>query len=68
MAKNPDRPTRKQRWGRPPGPPETARSHRVVTFVTRGELEKLEEIAEREDRSLSAVTHRLLSRALEQQG
>jgi len=66
MAKKTGHGTRKHRWGRPPGPPETARPHRVVTFVTRGELEKLEDIAEREERSLSAVTHRLLSRALEQ--
>jgi hypothetical protein len=36
----------------------------VVTFVTTAELERLERMAEREDRSLSAVVHRILARAL----
>ena len=50
--------------GRRPKPRAQARSRRVVTFVTESEFAALEHIAEREDRSLSAVTHRLLVRAL----
>ena len=50
--------------GRPARPVEEARSHRVVTFVTARELEGLEQIAQAEDRSLSAVVHRIVARHL----
>ena len=50
--------------GRPLGPPETRRPCRVVTFLTGEEFADLERIAEREERSLSAVVHRILSRDL----
>jgi hypothetical protein len=53
-----------RRRGRPPSPAGSGRPRRIVTFVTVAEFEKLNEIAEREDRSLSAVVHRLLSHAL----
>jgi len=53
--------TVRQRLGRPRLNPETARSNRVVTFVTNSELVKLERIAEQERISLSAVVYRILS-------
>lgn len=40
------------------------RSQRVVTFVTDAELEVLEEIASRSDRSLSFVVHRMIAAQL----
>jgi len=36
----------------------------VVTFVTDAEMAKLEQICQGEDKSLSAVTHEILSRSL----
>ncbi len=54
----------RRRGGRPPRAPEAARSHRVVTFVTGRELAILERIAEEEDRSLSAVVHRIIVQQL----
>ncbi len=51
----------RQRMGRPRENPETVRSNRVVTFVTKSELAKLERMAEQERISLSAVVHRILS-------
>ncbi len=53
--------TVRQRLGRPRLNPETARSNRVVTFVTNSELAKLERIAEQERISLSAVVYRIIS-------
>ncbi len=50
--------------GRPGQAPEEARSNRVVTFVTSGELEGLEQIAQEEDRSLSGVVHRIIEQHL----
>ncbi len=47
--------------GRPRLDPEKARSHRVVTFITSSDLEKLYRIAEQEERSLSWIVHRILS-------
>jgi len=50
--------------GRPPKPSEDARSERVVTYVTKSELRRLERLADRKSLSLSAVVHQLLSRSL----
>jgi hypothetical protein len=50
--------------GRPPGPPQKVRSNRVVTYVTNVELAKLERIADREEKPLSAIVHEMLSRSL----
>lgn len=47
--------------GRPPLNPETVRSNRIVTFVTKSELAKLERIADQEKLSLSTVVHRILT-------
>lgn len=52
------------RRGRPPAPPERARPHRVVTFVTHAEMAKLEQMSEDAEKSLSAVAHEILSRSL----
>ena len=51
----------RSRRGRPRRLQEEARSQRVVTFVTEAELEDLEQISQREDRSLSAVVHRIIA-------
>ncbi len=53
--------TKKKHMGRPPLNPETARSNRIVTFVTNSEMAKLERIVDQEKTSLSAVVHRILS-------
>ena len=52
------------RRGRPPDPPETARSHRAVTYLTGAELEALTRVADREGKSLSAIIHEILASAL----
>ena len=57
--------TTRLKRGRPSQSLEKARSNRVVTFVTNSELEKLEQIAWEEDRSLSAVVHRIIAQHLE---
>jgi len=54
--------------GRPSTGPEKARSERVVTFVTERELDCLDRIANKEDRSLSAVVHRIIVQHLENIG
>ena len=51
--------------GRPPGPPQRVRPNRVVTYVTNAELAKLERIADREAKPLSAVVHQILSKSLD---
>ena len=48
--------------GRPRRNPETVRNKRVVTFVTKSELAKLERIAEQNRISLSAATHLILTK------
>ncbi len=47
-----------------PGP-DDARAKRVVTFVTNRELERLEQIAQEEDRALSTLVHRIIAQYLE---
>ena len=50
--------------GRPPSPPETARSQRVVTFVTEAELAQLQAMAARRKLALSATVHQLITNEL----
>ena len=50
--------------GRPPTPPAQCRSHRVVTFVTAGELAQLRAIADRDNEAISAIVYRLLVQSL----
>ena len=54
----------RQKMGRPCRNPETVRSSRVVTFVTKSELAKLERIAEQNRISLSATTNLILTKFL----
>jgi hypothetical protein len=54
--------------GRPSEAPEKARSKRLVTFVTERELDCLDRIANKEDRSLSAIVHRIIVQHLENIG
>ena len=56
-----------RRRGRPPSPPETSRSQRVVTFVTQSEFEQLSELALTEDKPLSTTVYQLLSEYLGKQ-
>jgi molybdopterin-guanine dinucleotide biosynthesis protein A len=50
--------------GRPAHSKDVARPHRVVTFVTEAQSERLKEIAQGDDRSLSAVIYRIISHYL----
>ena len=45
--------------GRPKSARALSRPNRIVTFVTDGELEQLEQAAITEDRSMAAVVHRI---------
>ena len=54
----------RSRLGRPPKPRDKVRSERVVSFVTRGELDSLTELADIRGESVSAVVHRILRSAL----
>jgi hypothetical protein len=56
---------RRSRRGRPPGPPETVRSHRVVSYLTSAEFRALSLVADREGKSLSAVIHEILMSAVD---
>jgi hypothetical protein len=51
-----------RKLGRPPGDPESKRHNRVVTLMTDAESEKLTQIAELEDKSVSALVHDVLVR------
>ena len=61
-------PKRRPQLGRPPGPPEAVRSHRIVTFVTKAEMEKLDWLADRDAKALSAVVYEMLSNSLSEFG
>ena len=50
----------RKKLGRPTLPTRELRNKRVVTFVTEQEMRGLERIAADEDRSLSALLHRLV--------
>ena len=56
---------RSTRGGRPRQPIKEARSHRVVTFVTNGQIVGLDEIAWEEGRSRSDVIHRIIAQHLQ---
>lgn len=55
-----DQGTKGAKRGRHRRAPAKVRSQRVVTFVTTRELESLEQIADEQERSLSAVVHRIV--------
>jgi hypothetical protein len=50
--------------GRPQDPVETVRSHRIVSYVTGAEIQTLQDIADREGQSLSAIVYEILISAL----
>ena len=52
------------RGGRPRRMVKEARSHRVVTFLTSGQMVGLDEIAQEEGRSHSDVIHRIIAQHL----
>ena len=56
------------RGGRPRRTVKEARSHRVVTFVTAGQMVDLDEIAQEEGRSRSDVIHRIIAQHLKTGG
>ncbi|MEH6549274.1 MAG: hypothetical protein V7711_17235 [Pseudomonadales bacterium] len=51
---------RKPKLGRPKSTQNVARPNRIVTFVTNSELDKLEQVASDEERSMAAVVHRII--------
>jgi hypothetical protein len=52
--------TVKPKRGRPKMAGKLARPHRIVTFVTDMEKERLERVALDEERSMAAVVHRII--------
>jgi hypothetical protein len=46
--------------GRPKSAANLSRPNRIVTFVTDRELERLESITLKEERSMAAVVHRII--------
>jgi hypothetical protein len=52
--------TVKPKLGRPKMAGNLARPHRIVTFVTDMEKERLERVALCEERSMAAVVHRII--------
>lgn len=59
---------RSKHEGRPRRLLKEARSHRVVTFVTNGQIVGLDEIARAEGRSRSDVIHRIIAQHLKTDG
>ena len=53
-----------RRLGRPPGAPESIRNKRVVTLLTDSEFEMLTKIADKKEKSVSALVHQIVSRYL----
>jgi len=54
----------KPRLGRPPLPPGDTRCKRVVTFVTRSEMERLQKMCVENSSTLSSICHRILAEYL----
>jgi hypothetical protein len=63
---HPDRHESHKAVGRPRREPESARSHRLVTFLTEAEFEKLAQMAARDERSLSSTAHRIIRDRLQE--
>lgn len=55
---------RRTRLGRPPGDPAKVRRNKVFAMVTDAEIERLERLADDQDKPLSTVVYELLARAL----
>ena len=52
------------RLGRPPLPPSVTRCKRVVTFVTRSEMERLQNLSTENNSTLSSICHRIIAEYL----
>jgi hypothetical protein len=52
------------KMGRPPGPPGSARTHRVVVLLNDGEHAQLERLAADQGVTLGNAVYRIVSRAL----
>lgn len=65
QSSHPTARTTRKRPGRPSGPSDSVRPHRVVTMVTGPELRRLRELADASGKSLSAVVHDFLVLYLE---
>ena len=63
MKDEKDRPVRR-RLGRPPKTRDEVRSKRVVSFITRGEIDTLSDLADIRGESVSTVVHQILRSAL----
>ncbi|WP_146397066.1 hypothetical protein [Planctomycetes bacterium CA13] len=59
-----DRKSGISRRGRPARDPKLIRRNRVVTLLTDAELEKLTGVADREEKSVSALVHEVVSKFL----
>ena len=57
-----------RRPGRPPRAPESVRQNRVVTLVTDAEFKKLAKLAGEEEKSMSAMVHKIITRYLKRRG
>lgn len=55
---------RSRKLGRPPKPEDEVRNHRVVSFITEAERQKLKDLEDQSGKSLSAVVHDLLAQKL----
>ena len=51
----------KSRLGRPPLPPGDTRCKRVVTFVTRSEMQHLQNLSAEISSTLSSICHRIIA-------
>jgi hypothetical protein len=58
--------TEKPKRGRPKSARNVARPHRIVTFVTELEKERLEQVTLDEERSMAAVVHRIIKAHFEE--
>lgn len=65
MKPDADLNSRLPRRGRPPEDPETVRSERVVTFLTRAQMRRLRGLAEARGQSMSAVCAEILVDSLQ---
>jgi hypothetical protein len=54
-----------RRLGRPPRAPESIRHKRVVTLMTDAEFVKLTKVADKNEKSVSAMVHQIILRYLQ---
>ncbi len=64
MSKQAVNPARARQSGRPPLPVECARRNRVVTMVTDGEMQLLQNCADTSETTISSLVHDILKQFL----